>query len=61
MYRCPIPANLLQENRIDVIDLKTEEDSEREVLQLYQALGQCSVDKKEIKTVVDRINEESNK
>lgn len=51
--------NLLQENRIPVNDIETVEDSEQEVLQLYEKLGQCSVDKKEIKEIVERINKES--
>lgn len=59
VYRCPIPVNLLQENKIPVNDIETVEDSEQEVLQLYEKLGQCTVDKKEIQEIVERINEES--
>ena len=59
MYRCPIPVNLMQENKIPVDSIETAEDSEQEVLNLYEALGQCSVDKKEIQEIVTRINKES--
>lgn len=58
MYRCPIPANLTQENRIDVIDVQTNEDAQRETLMLYEALGECTVDKNEIQTIIDEINKE---
>ena len=59
VYRCPIPAHLMQENRIPVNSIDTAEDSEQEVLDLYKALGQCSVDKKEIQEIVTKINKES--
>ncbi len=59
VYRCPIPAHLIQQNKIPVNDIDTVEDSEQEVLQLYETLGQCSVDKKEIQEIVKRINKES--
>lgn len=58
VYRCPIPANLTQENRIDVIDVQTNEDAQRETLMLYEALGECTVDKNEIQTIIDEINKE---
>jgi len=50
----------MQENRVDVVDVRTNEDSEREVINLYETLGQCSVDKNEIQTIVQTINKESN-
>jgi len=42
-----------------VNDIETIEDLEQENLNLYETLGQCSVDKKEIKDIVTRINKES--
>jgi hypothetical protein len=59
VYRCPIPANLMQQNKIPVNDIETIEDLEQENLNLYETLGQCYVDKKEIKDIVTRINKES--
>lgn len=56
VYRCPIPASLTQENRIDVIDVKTNEDAMRETMLLYEALGECTVDKNEIQTIINEIN-----
>tara|TARA_R100000655_G_scaffold110133_1_gene168120 strand:- start:33342 stop:33473 length:132 start_codon:yes stop_codon:yes gene_type:complete len=42
-----------------VNDVTTVEELENENLNLYEALGECSVDKKEIQDVVTRINKES--
>jgi len=38
--------------------MKTNEDTEQELRNLYEKLGQCTADKKEIRSIVDQINSE---
>lgn len=59
VYRCPISAHLMTENKIPKIDLNSPEDVDQEALYLYEALGQCNIDKKSIKDEVEGIENES--